>query len=62
MNAVGAVVAQEKVSVSVESVEPVVSVDGPKRKPFLNRKQTVNTDAGQWKVKIVDGKRVFVPV
>jgi hypothetical protein len=46
-------------------VEPKVEAkvqDGPKKKPFLNQKQTVNTDAGQWIVKEVDGKRVFVPV
>ena len=34
----------------------------PKRKPFPSKKQTVNTDAGEWIVKEVDGKRVFVAV
>jgi hypothetical protein len=42
----------------MNSTGVVVSV--PKRKPFLNQKQTVNTDAGEWIVKEVDGKRVFV--
>lgn len=36
--------------------------DGAKRKPFLNQKQTTHTNAGQWIVKEVDGKRVFIPV
>ncbi len=33
-------------------------VDAPKRKPFPTKKQTVNTDAGEWIVKEVDGKRL----
>lgn len=49
--------AEDKVCVSIK---PIVSVDGPKRKPFLNRKQTVNTDAGEWIVKDVEGKKVLV--
>lgn len=61
MNAVVALVvsvdAQEKVSVSIK---PAMFVDGPKRKPFPNRKQTLNTEAGEWKVKVVDGKKVLV--
>jgi hypothetical protein len=34
----------------------------PKRKPFPSMKQTVSADAGEWIVKEVDGKRVFVAV
>jgi hypothetical protein len=36
--------------------------DAPKRKPFPSKKQTVNTDAGEWIVKEVDGKRLFQAV
>jgi hypothetical protein len=35
-------------------------VDAPKRKPFPTKKQTVNTDAGEWTVKDVNGKVVLV--
>jgi hypothetical protein len=41
-------------------VSVVTGVVGPKRKPFPNRKQTVSTDAGEWIIKEVDGKKVFV--
>jgi hypothetical protein len=54
--------AYPKIVESIESVAVPKVEGGPKRKPFLNEKQTVNTDAGQWDVKVVDGKRVFVPV
>ncbi len=52
MDATGVSVATGVVGVS--------GVIGPKRKPFPNRKQTVSTDAGEWIIKEVDGKKVFV--
>jgi hypothetical protein len=51
-------------SSNVASVAGVAGVEGPKRKPFPNRKQIGRMDAGEWIVKEVEGpnglKRVLV--
>jgi hypothetical protein len=49
----------EEVDKIVATVQPI---NGPKRKPFANRKQTIGADAGEWIIKNVDGKKVFVAV
>jgi hypothetical protein len=51
--------AEEKVSVTIV---PRAITEGPKRKPFPGKKQPVNSDAGEWIVKVVDGKRTFIKV
>lgn len=51
--------AEEKVSVTIV---PRAITEGPKRKPFPSKKQSIGTDAGEWIVRVVDGKRMFIRV